>query len=288
MSKVIPDISHHCTVGSWSEFADGVEFAISKATEGITFVDSFLPEFIRECEKRNIPYWLYVYLRKGNELQQTQFMMRVCKKHVGKMFQGYVLDIEENNSEKNCINALDWLKTQSKKTMIYVGNADYNAYKTLIETRGKDCAWWAARYGKDDGSYDPKYPVREGVDLHQYTSNGDCPGIEDKVDLNRLTGTKPLEWFTGKEKPEPSLLFPERGYYMMGDGYEQLKDFKLEIKKIQRMTNEIVKAKLKVDGKYGEKTTEAVKALQEKVGTKADGLFGRKTWNAVMEYKEKK
>lgn len=291
MSKVIPDISHHCPVDSWSEFANGVEFAISKATEGITFVDSFLAEFVRECEQRNIPYWLYVYLRKGNELVQTQFMVKICERAVGKNFQGYVLDIEENNSESNCIKALDWLKSKTEKTMVYIGHSDYNVYKNLIETRGKNCAWWTARYGKDDGSYNPNYPVHNDADLHQYTSNGDCPGIRDKVDLNKLTGSKPLSWFTGKKEEEveqPTLKFPERGYYTVGDGYEQLKSLKPEIKKIQIIANEIVNAELKVDGKYGEKTKAAVKDLQKEVGAKVDGLFGRKTWSAVTEYVYKK
>lgn len=33
-------------------------------------------------------------------------------------------------------------------------------------------------------------------DLHQYTDRGKIAGINGGVDLNRLTGTKSLEWFT--------------------------------------------------------------------------------------------
>jgi LysM repeat protein len=44
--------------------------------------------------------------------------------------------------------------------------------------------------------------------LHQYTSKGICPGIGNTVDLNRITGTKAVGWFTGggsaPAKPTPA------------------------------------------------------------------------------------
>ena len=43
----------------------------------------------------------------------------------------------------------------------------------------------------------PSCPCHSGVDLHQFTSMGSCPGISGKCDLNRLTGTKDETWFTG-------------------------------------------------------------------------------------------
>lgn len=282
-----PDVSHYTPVRSWKETAKNVGFMIAKATEGITFVDPYLQDFVKGCEQNEIPYWLYTYLRRGNELAQAQFLYKICQKVAGGMFQGCVLDIEEGNSEKACIAALNWLKSKSKKTMVYIGWSDFSKYRNLLETRGENCAWWEARYGKDNGAYNPDFPCHDGVDLHQYTSNGICPGIPGTVDLNRLTGAKPLEWFTGKaadEKPVEEIVFPQRGYFEIGDGYEQLKSFKPEIKKVQKIANAITGAGLKVDGKYGEKTEAAVRKLQEIVGTKVDGLFGPKTLDAIKNY----
>jgi lysozyme len=58
-----------------------------------------------------------------------------------------------------------------------------------------------SRYGNNTGQYNAKYPSHPGVDLHQYTSNGSCPGIGGNVDLSRLTGTKSVSWFTGGKAP---------------------------------------------------------------------------------------
>lgn len=195
MSKVYPDISHHQSVKDWNLFQENVGFAISKATEGTNFVDPTLSTFINECEKRKIPYWLYTFLRYGDELAQTKFMVQTCKNKVGKYFCGYILDIERNNKESSCLTALNWLKLQSKKTMIYIGWSDAGMYKNLIQMRGENCAWWEARYGKNNGIYNSNYPCHDGVDLHQFSENGKCPGVPSLVDVNRVTGNKPESWF---------------------------------------------------------------------------------------------
>ena len=59
------------------------------------------------------------------------------------------------------------------------------------------------RYGANDGTLAaaiaPDYPC----DLHQYTSSGRVMGISTNVDLNRLAGDKPLEWWTGVVEVNP-------------------------------------------------------------------------------------
>ena len=294
MSKLYPDISHHHPVKNWDKVAQNVGFLISKATEGTSFVDSTLDTFIKECEKRKIPYWLYVFLRRGNELEQTKFMVKTCKKKVGKYFRGYVLDVESGNGAGNVGLALEWLQKQTAKTMIYTGWADYSKYKAVIEARGKNCAWWEARYGLNNGKYVKLFTCHKGVDLHQFTSNGTCPGIPDKIDMNRLTGTLPEEWFTGAaaadpepEAPKPAKYtgdlpkLPARGYYQLGDGMTALTKRRADIRLVQEVTNWITGGTLVIDGCYGELTKAAVMRLQNMLGVKADGLFGEKTLAAV-------
>lgn len=287
MSKLIPDISHYHPVRDWDKFADAVSFAISKGTQGTSFVDSYMQTFVRQCERYRIPYWLYVYLNKGNELRQTKFLVESCYKYVGDYFRGYALDAEEDNAAENVQEALEWLKKNSPKVLLYIGGEAQ--YKGLIASRGASVAWWEARYGKDDGTYNPKYPCHTGVDLHQFTSNGVCPGIPDTVDLNRLTGTKPLEWFTGHEEPQgyagefPSL--PSRGYYTLGDGYKQNPGLKMDVMKLQRLINWINGGRVVVDGMYGPNTAAAVKLAQTTLKVTADGLFGQKTLLAAKGFK---
>lgn len=199
----LPDISHHHPVLSWEKLEHSCPFLITKATEGMSYVDPTLKDFIRECEKRGIPYWLYTFLRRGNELDQTKFMVSVCSKLVGKNFVGYILDIESENAEQNCIAALDWLKNKCEKQMIYTMYSQLPKYKKLIEGRPSTCAWWEARYGKNDGVYSSSYPCHVGADLHQYTDHGSVPGLQGNIDLNRITGKiKDEVWFRSPKKED--------------------------------------------------------------------------------------
>lgn len=199
---VYPDISHWIHVKDWSQVKKNCGFIISKATQGTNYIDSTLDSFIKGCEANGIPYWLYTYLNKGNEKAQAEYLVNVCKGKVGRMFIGYVLDIEENNTVTGVRQALRYLKSLGGKCMIYTMYAQYSKYKNVIADRGVNCAWWEARYGQDTGAYNPAYPCHNGVDLHQYTSKGTVAGIGHPVDLNRITGTKSILYFTGEKHPE--------------------------------------------------------------------------------------
>ena len=73
--------------------------------------------------------------------------------------------------------------------------------ETLFCERPKNCAWWEARYGLNNGKYNPHYDVHKGADLQQFTSNGFCPGISGRVDLNRITDQgKSERWFRNSGK----------------------------------------------------------------------------------------
>ncbi len=201
---MIVDISHHKPVQDWVKVKKNVEFLISKATEGTTFIDSTLDSFVEHCEANKIPYWLYTFLNNGDELEQAKFLVSTCKKKVGSYFMGYVLDVESGNNAEDVKEAFEYIKKQSPKTMFYSAYADYNRYKSIIKNRGESCAYWEARYGKNNGEYDAKFAPHSDADLHQYTSEGVCPGIAGKVDLNRLTGNKKESWFVvGSDSAKP-------------------------------------------------------------------------------------
>lgn len=201
----IPDISHFHQVSDWAKVKSKCSFIIGRATQGsgtkttahlLNSVDRYLDAFIKGCESKKIPYFLYGYLEKGNELEQAKFLVNTCKNKVGSYFRGYALDIEAGNSASNVKEALTWLSKQSDKCMLYTGYKNYSKYKTVIKNRPSNCAWWESRYGLMQAFYNPLYPCHSGVDLHQFTDNGSCSGINGKCDLNRICGDKKLSWFT--------------------------------------------------------------------------------------------
>ena len=190
MAKVILDISHHETVKDWKKLKDSVYFLIFKATEGTSFLDPKCYETIKQCEKYKIPYWLYCFLKKGDELAQAKYMVSKCKPKVGSHFVGYCIDVERGNSAASVQKALDYIKTQSKKVMIYTAHQHYDLYKSLVAKRGANCAWWEPRYNLKAGPH-------AGVDLWQYSESYKCSYISGEVDINKLRGkSKPLSWFT--------------------------------------------------------------------------------------------
>ena len=290
---VYPDLSHHHAVKDWNELARSAPFLISKATQGMTFVDPSLDGFIRECEQRQIPYWLYAYLNKGDELNQTKRLVSVCKKKVGTFFRGYCIDVEAQNSAASVVLAMKYLADLGGRCMIYTGYKDYGFYKAILADRPENMAWWEARYGKNNGKYNSQYEPHEGVDFHQFTDKGECPGVDDLIDLNRLTGTKPLTWFTEKVVPDESKAYtgelpalPKRGYYTLNDGMTTLIDMRPEIKKVQALVNWVNGGSIKVDGEYGRNTVAAVKLAQTNLHVTCDGEFGRVTLGAAKAYRK--
>lgn len=66
-----------------------------------------------------------------------------------------------------------------------------------------------------------------------------------------------------------------RGYYQLGDGYETLKSYKAQIKRLQTFLNWYLEYDLKIDGQYGPATRTEVIRFQKKNGLEPDGKFGK-------------
>lgn len=227
MGKII-DISHHHHVSDWDKVEKNVDVMITKATQGTSFVDDYFETVVKQCEKRKIPYWLYTFLNKGNELAQAKFLVKTCRDKVGDYFVGYILDVESGSSAAGVKEAMDYLAMLDHKMMVYTMYAEHDKYKNILADRPGKCAWWEARYGLNDGVYRSKYPCHSGVDLHQYTSAGSCPGIPDEIDINRVTGYgKSLKWFETpkKKKEEESVGEKKPGCFSSNKNAKGLTEF---------------------------------------------------------------
>lgn len=205
---IICDLSHWQRITNWSELKANVGFLIFKATEGMTYTDPTFWENARMCEDLRIPYYAYVYLRRNvSELRQVKRLIDLLNSHRTKMLRGIALDVEDNNDSNSVLQALrlaeQYAVRYSKKVLLYTGYAQYTKYASVIRGRSKLTAWWEARYGVNDGVYRENASCHIGVDLHQYTSNGAVSGVSGIVDMNRLTGTLPLSWFTAAVEKTP-------------------------------------------------------------------------------------
>ena len=130
----------------------------------------------------------------------------------------------------------------------------------------------------------------------QYTSSGVFPtkvstGNGGKFDLNILYHGFPAvaqkEETTKKVKYTGKLPeLPPRGYYTFLDGITVLKGARGEIEKLQKFLNWAIGSKLEIDGKYGEKTEDAVSIFQSKCKLKIDGKFGTKSLKAAKTFRK--
>jgi len=288
-TKLYPDISHYHPVTDWDKVKATCPFLISKATEGTSLIDSTLADFISGCEKNKIPYWLFTYLDKGNELNQAKFLVSTCKDKVGDYFVGYVLDVEAGNTATNVKSALDYLDGLGGKTMLYTMYSQYDTYKSIITARPSDCAFWEARYGENNGSYNSKYAPHT-CDLHQYTSKGSCSGISGNCDLSRIAGSKTEDWFktaSGSGTNKKATLTVDgkwgtatckRAQEVFGttqDGYISAQPTSLK-----KYHAGVSCAKYVVGGSG----SQLIKAIQKKVGVTQDGKLGPQTIKAMQKW----
>lgn len=298
MKKKYPDISNWHPVQDWAAIKYQCPFLISKATEGTDYTDPTLKDFVKNCEKYKIPYYLYTFLRKGNELAQAKFMVKKCKDLVGDMFRGYVLDAEMDNAPEDVAEALKYIESLPYKAGLYAGYKSYNKYKAVILGRAEKTFYWEAIYGKNTGSYSSAYPPND-CDLHQYTSKGEVPGLDGGIDLNRLVGKKEA-WFIAPLNEKKTEKAEE-----VEKAPEESKEVKL-VKALQTALNAAYGLSLKVDGIFGKNTKNAVDKhylcyqlpnlrsahvswMQEALNgcgasLKVDGVYGTNTHKALKAF----
>ncbi len=130
--------------------------------------------------------------------------------------------------------------------------------------------------------------------IDQLTANGSRSKsvISNKILAYNKAGGKVYAGLTRRRKAERELFLtpvkpqgysgtfpalPPRGYYQIGDGYETYKDYKTQIKRVQKLLSWITGSSLKVDGKYGEKTAVVQEKAQKKFGLTVNGKFGNAT-----------
>ena len=194
----IVDVSHWNTVSDWENFIDAVDFAIVKATQGVSNIDSMYKTFASKFDAAGKPHWAYSFMVKADGAAQARNLVEYAPTATG-----YALDLEAYNGTlptvQQALDAARYLVERNKKVLVYFG--DYTTeYRVIAETWPDQCTNWIARYGQNDAVVKRRPNFREHVSLHQWTSVGRCPGLAGHVDLNDLWGgDKPLEWFLTKE-----------------------------------------------------------------------------------------
>lgn len=204
MGKII-DISEHQGVIDFSKLKGEVDLAIIRVQYGSRKIDARYKEYVAECKKYGIPFGHYAYARFVNvedaKVEAKDFLQRADKDA-----KFLVIDVEEVTTKNpaDLVPAtqafIDYLKQAGvQKVGLYTG---HHFYKQCGMGKVKADFLWIPRYSKNDGTPQtkPDFPC----DIWQYTDKGKIAGIEGYVDLNMLTGSKPLEYFTEEDVKKPA------------------------------------------------------------------------------------
>lgn len=203
--KKIADISHYQGSINWTEARKELSLVIFRASVGMKQDQKYL-ENASAC---GIPYGVYHYVKAGTAEeaeQEARFFVESANRAAGKpLF--YIADIEYKaqtaaTTEAVCVAFLETLqKLGCAKIGLYI-NTRYPWAGTAI---GMCDIMWIPHWGKNDGEVPAaQYMPKHACDLWQYTSKGRVAGVSGNVDLNKIIGSKSLEWFTGQKEENMS------------------------------------------------------------------------------------
>lgn len=197
LGKIV-DFSHHQGNVNWKKAATELDLAIIRVQYGSNTVDRKYKEYVAGCKTHGIPFGHYAYCRfvsKTDAIKEAEDFHKRADKSA--LF--LVTDVEEQTTKHAADMApatqafIDTLKAKGWKVGLYSG---HHTYKPLGMNKVKADFIWIPRYG----SLAPAYPC----DLWQFTETGGLAGVSGNVDLNRLTGSKPLSYFTGQAVKQTS------------------------------------------------------------------------------------
>lgn len=200
---MIIDISHHQVPSkiNYDKLAKQVKLVVVRTQYGSKLIDRHYKTHHKEFQKRGIPTACYAWLRGTSvadmKVEAMDFYNRTKEFNPTIWF----LDVEEQSMGDMRVGVsayVDQLKRLgAKKIGIYVG---HHLYKQFNLNLSEVDAVWIPHYGKNDGTVNSK-PLYT-CDIHQFTDKGKLDGYGGNLDLNRLTGSKPLSYFIGEDKKE--------------------------------------------------------------------------------------
>lgn len=262
----------------WKKVKDsGVEFAILKVINKQCVKEDAFEQNYSGATGQGLPVDVYNYsyaLTVEKAVSDAKTVLSVIN---GKKIGTVWLDVEDKSQMNlgmtliDIINAYkNIIESAGYKFGVYTGLSFYNSfikpYHTMV-----DCPFWIARYpSKAQMDFDdmPKEDKKPSI-LHllwgwQYTSTGKVDGINGNVDLSITYDCAEKE--KESDGTRKTIKFGDCGVHVV---YLQ-----------QRLTSKGYGVG-EIDGKFGNKTLEAVKAFQAENNLTVDGIVGINTWNAL-------
>lgn len=295
--------------------ASGVEIAIIKLKEGVTFFDPDRDIHYKGCKNAGMKVGFYHYFSKSTSaLDQADGFLEELKKYSYEIIP--VLDFEDPQIQNKSDKVVIFMERCKEVLGYYPVLYTYESFLSNLDDRCKKYPLWIAKYGPDDGITKVSYSA-PGYNVvgFQYTSKGIIKGSNGYIDmndfyegmlLNSINNTNSsinnVDWLAeylkswnwtswvkelqGECNAQGFSNQPVDG--ICGDktlaGCPILRiGAKGNITKLlQKVLKAFGIANLKIDGIFGEETKKAVVAYQKLKGLVADGIVGPNTWRALL------
>lgn len=281
MSKIKGiDVSKWQKAIDWKKVkADGIEFAIIRASLGKNDKDETFEDNYSEAKKTGIKVGAYHYCYASSVAEAKTEAENFLKAVKGKNFEyPLTVDMEDKSIQglskatlTDIANAfLNTVRDGGFNTMVYASKSWFD--DKLDASKLGNHRIWIARYN-DTLGYQGRY------DLWQYSSEGKVDGISGNVDLDYCYTD--VESSSSKTDGKAAANEDKAGGKV------------LSVKDIQKAINKKYGLNIGEDNKFGLETLEAItKALQTelnrqyKAGLKVDGIFGQDTSGKLITIKK--
>lgn len=257
------------------------DFVIIKATQGTKFVDPCCNKFYQTAKEAGRKLGVYHFadgLSSGTA--EADHFIKNVKGYIGEAI--LVLDWEADALKKGVSYAKEFLdrvyEVTGVRPLIYMSKSACREYNWTEVVNGNYGLWMAQYANKKPTSYQDKpwtdskgLGAFKGYAIHQYSSKGQLPGYGGDLDLD-IAYMTPAAWDKyAKAKP---VLMKDKPVLRRGNRGE-------EVRELQTLLSDKGYTVL-VDGIFGDKTYEAVKAYQADHDLQVDGVVGSKTWDKLI------
>ena len=263
--KPLVDLSHHNGDINFEILKENISGAILRAGYGNGNLDRKFREYASECNRLNIPigiYWFSYAYTQGMAIQEAESCAEIIKDFKVDMpvFFDWEQDSWDNavkrgvSPTQGLITALNRVFCETIQARGYAPGFYYNEEyrKRYLDMSELPFYRWHARY---------KESISVVCDLWQYASDGSMPGINGRVDMNKLitesliSGTEVVTpiYKTNSEVAEEVIA----GMWGNGDERkEKLTAAGYDYDKIQKCVNNLLAPKKKTNAEIAEEVIE--------------------------------
>jgi lysozyme len=192
VKKILIDVSEHQGVIDWEKAMYHIDGAILRCGYGGDYEDQDDEQFRRnadECTRLGIPFGVYIY-SYAKSIQAAQYeadhVLRLIKPY--KLSYPVYLDLEESGTEKGAVERAEVFGDIIENAGYWCGiYANLYWWEMILKNNLERFTKWVAQY------YSKCEYTGSNLDIWQYTSKGNVPGINGSVDMNECYRDFPLE-----------------------------------------------------------------------------------------------